>query len=110
MATSWRRSSPSCVTARRRPAHAPAQLFELLLGALGRLAETTPTLLVVEDVHWADRATQDLLRFLARNLRDERLLLVVTLRTDEPPAPGPLRTLLAELGGAHASSGSTSSG
>ena len=79
-------------------AHAPAQLFELLLGALGRLADTTPTLLVVEDVHWADRATQDLLRFLARNLRDERLLLVVTLRTDEPPAPAPLRTLLAELG------------
>ena len=39
---------------------APARLFELLLGALGRLAETTPTVLVVEDIHWADHATQDL--------------------------------------------------
>ena len=75
---------------------APARLFELLLGALGRLAETTPTVLVIEDIHWADHATQDLLRFLARNLRDERLLLLATLRTDEA-APPALRELLAEL-------------
>ncbi len=75
---------------------APARLFELLLGALGRLAETTPTVVVVEDIHWADHATQDLVRFLARNLRDERLLILATLRTDEPAPPG-LRDLLAEL-------------
>ncbi|MEO8690446.1 MAG: AAA family ATPase [Solirubrobacteraceae bacterium] len=78
-------------------AQAPARLFELLLRALGRLAEEAPTLFVVEDVHWADAATQDVLRFLARNLREERLLLVVTLRTDEPDVAPPLRGLLAEL-------------
>ena len=69
-------------------ANAQARLFELLLGLLGRLAAEVPILLVVEDLHWADGATQDLLRFLARNLRDERLLLLVTLRTDEAVPPG----------------------
>ena len=73
------------------PAAAPrdqARLFELLLGLLGRLGAEAPVLFVVEDLHWADGSTQDLLRFLARNLRDERLLLLVTLRADEavPPA------------------------
>jgi predicted ATPase len=40
--------------------------------------------LVVEDLHWADRSTRDLLAFLVRNLRRERVLLVVTYRNDEP--------------------------
>ena len=81
---------------------APARLFELLLRELGRLTETTPALFVVEDVHWADTATQDALRFLARNLRDERLLLLLTLRTDEPDVAPSLRGLVGELArGAH---------
>jgi tetratricopeptide (TPR) repeat protein len=63
---------------------AQARLFELLLGLLGRLGEPAPLVLVVEDLHWADRSTRDLLAFLARNLRRERLLLVVTYRSDEP--------------------------
>ena len=41
-------------------------------------------MLVVEDLHWADRSTRDLLAFLVRNLRRERVLLVVTYRNDEP--------------------------
>ena len=77
-------------------ANAQARLFELLLGLLGRLAAEVPILLVVEDLHWADGATQDLLRFLARNLHDERLLLLVTLRTDEAVPPG-LLGLVGEL-------------
>jgi tetratricopeptide (TPR) repeat protein len=75
---------------------AQTQLFELLLGLLGRLAEQTPVALVVEDVHWADRSTRDLLAFLARNLRRERVLLVVTYRSDEPGHQR-LRSWLAEL-------------
>jgi predicted ATPase len=63
---------------------AQARLFELLLGMLGRLGEEIPLLLVLEDVHWADRSTRDLLAFLARNLRRERLLVVVSYRSDEP--------------------------
>src|SRR5215211_6651450 len=63
---------------------AQARLFELLLGLLGQLSEPAPLVLVVEDLHWADRSTRDLLAFLVRNLRRERLLLVVTYRSDEP--------------------------
>ena len=63
---------------------AQARLFELLLGLLGRLGEQAPLVLVVEDLHWADRSTRDLLAFLVRNLRRERLLVVVTYRNDEP--------------------------
>jgi len=62
---------------------AQARLFELLLGLLGRLSEQTLLVLVVEDLHWADRSTRDLLAFLVRNLRRERILVVVTYRNDE---------------------------
>jgi AAA ATPase domain len=62
---------------------AQARLFELLLGLLGRVSEQAPLVLVVEDLHWADQSTRDLLAFLVRNLRGERMLLVVTYRSDE---------------------------
>jgi DNA-binding CsgD family transcriptional regulator len=75
---------------------AQARLFELLLGLLGRLGEQAPVILVVEDLHWADRSTRQLLAFLVRNLRFERLLLVVTYRSDEPH-PDRLGPYLAEL-------------
>jgi class 3 adenylate cyclase/tetratricopeptide (TPR) repeat protein len=72
------------------------RLFELLLGLLGRLSEQTSVVLVVEDLHWADQSTRDLLAFLVRNLRQERVLLVVTYRIDEPRTEG-LGPWLAEL-------------
>jgi predicted ATPase len=75
---------------------AQARLFELLLGLLGQLSEPAPLVLVVEDLHWADRSTRDLLAFLVRNLRRERLLLVVTYRNDEP-GQQQLGPYLAEL-------------
>ena len=53
-------------------------------------------MLVVEDLHWADRSTRDLLAFLVRNLRRERVLLVVTYRNDEP-GQQQLGPYLAEL-------------
>jgi DNA-binding CsgD family transcriptional regulator len=73
------------------------RLFELLLGLLGTLADRDPLVVVVEDVHWADRSTRDLLAFLARNLRRQRVVLVVTHRSDEPERPW-LGPFLAELG------------
>lgn len=72
------------------------RIFEGVLRLLGRLGETTPVLLVVEDLHWSDRSTRDLLAFLARNVRDERLLIVGTFRTDELHRRHPLTTWLAE--------------
>ena len=75
---------------------APSQLFELLLGMLHRIAERSLVLLVVEDLHWADQSTRDLLGFLVRNLR-AGVALVLTCRSDEPPRGHPLRPFLAEL-------------
>ncbi|HET8787150.1 MAG TPA: ATP-binding protein, partial [Actinomycetes bacterium] len=51
------------------PGTSPGWLFELLLGVVHRLAARRPVLLVVEDLHWADRSTRDLLGYLVRNLR-----------------------------------------
>jgi DNA-binding CsgD family transcriptional regulator/tetratricopeptide (TPR) repeat protein len=59
-----------------------ARLFELILGVLERLAAEHTLVVVIEDVHWADRSTRDLIGFLARALRDDRVLLVLTTRTD----------------------------
>jgi AAA ATPase domain len=75
---------------------AQSRLFELLLGLLGRLAEQAPLVLVVEDLHWADQSTRDLLAFLVRNLRRNRVLVVVTYRNDEPGQER-LGPFLAEL-------------
>jgi hypothetical protein len=75
---------------------APTRLFELLLGTLHRLAERGPVLLVVEDLHWADQSTRDLLGFLVRNLR-AGVALVLTYRSDELHRRHPLRPFLAEL-------------
>ena len=59
-----------------------ARLYELILGLFRDLARDGPGLVIVEDLHWVDRATQDLIRFLVRNLSTERVLLVLTVRTD----------------------------
>jgi DNA-binding CsgD family transcriptional regulator len=72
------------------------RLFELLLGLLTRLSERTPVALVVEDLHWSDQSTRDLLAFLVRNLRRNRVLVVVTYRSDEPRSDR-LWSWLAEL-------------
>ena len=79
------------------PTTARARLFELLLALLEGLAERQPVLLVVEDVHWADPATCDLLSFLVRNLRQAAVLMVVTFRSDDLHRNHPLRPLLAGL-------------
>jgi len=74
----------------------PGRLFELLLGVLHRLAERGPLLLVVEDLHWADQSTRDLLGFLVRNLR-AGVALLLTYRSDDLHRRHPLRPFLGEL-------------
>jgi len=73
------------------------RLFELLLGVIQRLAARAPLLWVMEDLHWADRSTRDLLAFLATYLRSGRVLLVGSFRSDELDRLHPLRGLLGEL-------------
>jgi hypothetical protein len=74
----------------------PGRLFELLLGVLHRLAARGPLLPVVEDLHWADQSTRDLLGFLVRNLR-AGVTLLLTYRSDELHRRHPLRPFLGEL-------------
>jgi len=73
------------------------QLFERLLGVVQRLAATAPLLWVMEDLHWADRSTRDLVAYLATYIRLGRVLLVGTFRSDELHRLHPLRRLLGEL-------------
>jgi DNA-binding CsgD family transcriptional regulator len=73
------------------------RLFELLLGLVQRLAAAAPLLWVVEDLHWADRSTRDLLAYLAAALRSGRVLLAGSFRSDELDRRHPLRQLLGEL-------------
>jgi DNA-binding CsgD family transcriptional regulator len=60
-----------------------ADLFEQVLSFLLAVAETGPTLLVIEDLHWADPASLDLLRSIVPRLGTAPLLTVVTYRVDE---------------------------
>ncbi|HWI72525.1 MAG TPA: ATP-binding protein, partial [Baekduia sp.] len=76
---------------------AQGRLFELLLMLFERLAEESPVLLVIDDLHWADRSTRDFLAFLARNVCRQRLLVVSTFRIDELHRRHPLRPFLAEI-------------
>lgn len=74
-----------------------ARTLDLLFELLGRLAIRSPVLLIVEDLHWADQSTIDLLAFLARNLSSERVLLLASVRTDDHASRPRLLPLFAEL-------------
>lgn len=78
-------------------AHSQLELFQAVLELLGRLGGAEPALLVVEDIHWADRSTLDLLRFLATNVTAERAALVATYRDDAVVPGSPLASWLAEV-------------
>ncbi len=56
-----------------------------------------PALVVLEDVHWADEATLDLLKLLGRRVAMTSALLVFTWREDEVPPGHPLRSVLGDL-------------
>ncbi|HEY7324939.1 MAG TPA: AAA family ATPase [Streptosporangiaceae bacterium] len=77
---------------------ARARLFEQLLGLLRALGQDAPLTLIIEDAHWADASSRDLLTFLIANLSAARFLIVITFRSDELTRTHPLRPLLAELG------------
>jgi len=82
------------------PGDAPGgatRLFEVVLGLFARLAVDGPVLLLVEDLHWADRSTRDLLAYLIHQLGTARVAIVTTYRADELNRRHPLRPWLAEL-------------
>jgi DNA-binding CsgD family transcriptional regulator/tetratricopeptide (TPR) repeat protein len=73
------------------------QLFESVAALLAELAARTPLLVVLEDVHWADRSSRELLRYLLARLAEEPVVLVASYRSDDLHRRHPLRPLLAEL-------------
>jgi DNA-binding NarL/FixJ family response regulator len=73
------------------------QMFGAVLALLAELAAQSPVLLILEDLHWADASTRDLLTFLSRMLHRERVALVCTYRTDDLHRRHPLRAVVANL-------------
>lgn len=72
-------------------------LWEATLGLFSALSHTSPVLLVLDDLHWADESSLELLAYLARHLRDQRVLLVGTCRDVELLLTTSLRTLINDL-------------
>jgi DNA-binding CsgD family transcriptional regulator len=68
--------------------------FESVLRLLSNGIE--PALLIIEDVHWADTATLDLIRFLGRRIARVRVLVLITYRDEEVDARSAVRNLLGE--------------
>ncbi len=74
---------------------------ELFATVLGSLCSGGVTLLIIEDVHWADAATLDFIKFVARRISRAKVLLVISFRDDELDAQHPLRLVLGDLPSAH---------
>jgi predicted ATPase len=75
-----------------------SRLFAEMLGMLERMTSEAPVVLAIEDVHWADRSTQEVLALLVRATAGLPLLVVFTCRTDELPPADPVLSWLADLG------------
>jgi DNA-binding CsgD family transcriptional regulator/tetratricopeptide (TPR) repeat protein len=69
------------------------RVFQDTLELLGERAAAAPVLLVLEDLHWADTSTLDLVVFIAHNLHDRRALLLATYRADERASAERVRQL-----------------
>ena len=69
------------------------RVFEETLALLAARAASAPVLLVLEDLHWADTSTLDLVVFLAHNLGGRPVLLLATHRADDPTSASRVRRL-----------------
>lgn len=74
---------------------APADLFPALINVLKDTHRTT--VLIFEDIHWADHATLDLIKYLGRRITLLRALLVLTVRSDEAGPDHPLTAVIGDL-------------
>jgi len=71
--------------------------FEVLVQVLRSAAEKRPTILVIEDLHWADEATNEFLEYALRSLSTMPLCIVATYRSDEPVTRRSLQSLVVKL-------------
>jgi predicted ATPase/DNA-binding CsgD family transcriptional regulator len=79
------------------PMHQQGRLLVGVRGIIEHLASTSPVELVLEDLHWADASTQDLLTYLVNTTEQSGLLILCTYRSDELHRRHPFRPVLAEL-------------
>ena len=70
----------------------------MFVALLDELRTVQPTIAVIEDVHWADEATLDVIRLLARRAESIGALVIVTYRENELDAAHPVRLAIGELG------------
>jgi len=75
----------------------PTRLLAAAADAVRAVAAQTPLVLVVEDLHWADASTRGLVSFLARAIREDPVLLLVTVRSEELDPARPVSVLIGEL-------------
>ncbi|MDH3189929.1 MAG: AAA family ATPase, partial [Acidimicrobiia bacterium] len=73
-----------------------SHLFQGIVDLFETLADKGPIAIVIEDLHWADRSTTDLLTFLLALLRDQRILIVATFRSTDLVPGHPLLAVLHE--------------
>jgi DNA-binding CsgD family transcriptional regulator/tetratricopeptide (TPR) repeat protein len=97
----WRRGETEPASPELSPDMARGRVYTAYLDLLRARSDEAPLALVMEDVHWADRATRDLLSYLTRGLGtpgfQARVLVLLTYRTDEVPRTSPVRAWLSEL-------------
>ena len=74
-----------------------ARPHEVAAALMGELRTRAPTILVIEDLHWADEATLDVLKLLARRIEGLRVLVLASYRDDELDRAHPLRLVLGEF-------------
>ena len=103
---SWCGSSPSCPASSARSSRscrpsadesAQFRLFDAYTNFLRAAADDSPLMIVLDDIHWADKPTLLLLQHLAREVHNVRILLVGTYRDTELARTHPLSEALAEL-------------
>jgi DNA-binding CsgD family transcriptional regulator/tetratricopeptide (TPR) repeat protein len=71
--------------------------YEVAAALIAELCRNEPTVLVIEDVHWADEATLDVLRLTARRIEPARVLIVLSYRDEAVDASHPVRVMLGEV-------------
>ncbi|MBE3561855.1 MAG: tetratricopeptide repeat protein, partial [Ktedonobacteraceae bacterium] len=72
-------------------------LWEATLGLLSMLSQIYPLLFVLDDLHWADDSSIELLTYLTHHFQNQRILFVGTCRDGELSRPHKLRTLITDL-------------
>jgi DNA-binding CsgD family transcriptional regulator/tetratricopeptide (TPR) repeat protein len=78
-------------------ARSGARPYDVASAVLDHLRQRPPAVVVLEDLHWADEATLDVVRFLSRRIRSVGALLLVSYRDDELGRTHPLRLVVGEL-------------